>query len=197
MITSNNEAYFNELHYRYAASLFGLCYKILKDEELASETRNEALLKMQSYLKKQCEPEKNWTEDCIKQLIRSPEAYLSRVANNLCIDMLRNDVRINNKDEDKRKEIDTMSDRSFLNDEYDGERWIDFRLMSTQQQPELELLITQLPEQDRTCMTLFYFANCSYKDIARDLNYTFDDVKVIMKRAQRNLKTIANNNRNN
>ena len=164
-----------DLMQRYKDSIYFMVLKMVNNREdamdLTVETFAKAFEKLEKY-----QPEFAFS------------TWLFRVATNNCIDFIR------------KKKLNTMSIHGMTND--DGEeKQLEIKSdvlnpeessIKKQQTQELKLLIESLPSRYRNLITLRYFDELSYEEIALQLDLPLGTVKAQLFRARFLLGNIIN-----
>jgi len=165
---------FADLMQRYKDSIYFMSLKMVNNKEDAMDITVETFAKAFEKLDKY-QPEYAFS------------TWLFRVATNNCIDFLRkkklNTVSIDNMiDEDDDRPMQIKSD--VLNPEESS--------IKKQQSEELKLLVESLPPRYRNLLTLRYFDELSYEEIAQQLDLPLGTVKAQLFRAKYLLGNIIN-----
>ena len=165
---------FADLMHRYKDSIYFMSLKMVNNKEDAMDITVETFAKAFEKLDKY-QPEYAFS------------TWLFRVATNNCIDFLRkkklNTVSIDNMvDDDDDRPMQIKSDS--LNPEESS--------IKKQQSEELKLLIESLPPRYRNLLTLRYFDELSYEEIAQQLDLPLGTVKAQLFRAKYLLGNIIN-----
>lgn len=163
-----------DLMQRYKDSIYFMSLKMVNNKEDAMDITVETFAKAFEKLDKY-QPEYAFS------------TWLFRVATNNCIDFLRkkklNTVSINNMmDEEDDRPLQIKAD--VLNPEETS--------IKKQQSTELKLLIESLPPRYRNLLTLRYFDELSYEEIAQQLDLPLGTVKAQLFRAKYLLGNIIN-----
>jgi RNA polymerase sigma factor (sigma-70 family) len=163
-----------DLMQRYKDSIYFMSLKMLNNKEDAMDITVETFAKAFEKLDKY-QPEYAFS------------TWLFRVATNNCIDFLRkkklNTVSIDNMvDDDDDRPMQIKADT--LNPEESS--------IKKQQSEELKLLIESLPPRYRNLLTLRYFDELSYEEIAQQLDLPLGTVKAQLFRAKYLLGNIIN-----
>ena len=154
---------FGELYRRYAHLIFGVAYKHLRNEEQAESIKNDTLLQIR----------KTTAE------IENLAAWLHRVAQNKCIDVLRKqNLEMEIVDLDNEIDLSDKNDLFFLpkNElerliEEEGERYILTK-------------IENLPTEVRECAVLRFVDGLKHKEIAAITALTEGDVRNNLQKAR-------------
>ena len=165
---------FADLMQRYKDSIYFMSLKMVNNKEDAMDITVETFAKAFEKLDKY-QPEYAFS------------TWLFRVATNNCIDFLRkkklNTVSIDNMmDDDDDRPMQIKSDT--LNPEESS--------IKRQQSEELKLLVESLPPRYRNLLTLRYFDELSYEEIAQQLDLPLGTVKAQLFRAKYLLGNIIN-----
>jgi RNA polymerase sigma factor (sigma-70 family) len=165
---------FADLMQRYKDSIYFMSLKMVNNKEDAMDITVETFAKAFEKLDKY-QPEYAFS------------TWLFRVATNNCIDFLRkkklNTVSIDNMmDEDDDRPMQIKADT--LNPEESS--------IKKQQSEELKLLVESLPPRYRNLLTLRYFDELSYEEIAQQLDLPLGTVKAQLFRAKYLLGNIIN-----
>lgn len=164
--TGDQKAYAS-LMQRYKDSIYFMALKMVNNKEdamdLTVETFAKAFEKLEKY-----QPDYAFS------------TWLFRVATNNCIDFLR------------KKKLNTFSIHSMMDDDEDS-RPLDIKAdtlnpeetsIKKQESQELKLLIESLPQRYRNLLTLRYFDEFSYEEIAQQLDLPLGTVKAQLFRAK-------------
>lgn len=162
-IATQEVSYVGELFSRYAAMIYGLCLKHLKDVQESEDTSFELFELLVSKLKTQ------------NILVFKPWLYRTTV--NLCIDKLRkqkSDIFISLEDrfETAKDTLDVTTDH--------GEKEA---LLA-----RIDSCLNTLNDEQRMCIELFYFQEKSYQDISQHLNISWATTRSYIQNGKRNLK---------
>ncbi len=157
---ATDNTYLGILLHRYTTLLFGVALKYLKDKTLAEDAVQQIFLKALTHFPK---------ED-----IKNFKGWLYILMRNYCLQELRD--RIHNTDDAVLAyipEVDTEKEE-LLKQEY-----------SIQQ---LDIALTELTQEQRTTIELFYLNRYSYEQIIEQTGFTFMQVKSYIQNGKRNLK---------
>ncbi len=170
----SQKAYADLMH-RYKDSIYFMVLKMVNNKEDANDLTVETFAKAFEKLDKY-QPEYAFS------------TWLFRVATNNCIDFIR------------KKKLNTMSIHGMMDD--DGEdKTLQIKAdvlnpeessIKKQQTEELKLLIENLPIRYRDLITLRYFDELSYEEIAQQLDLPLGTVKAQLFRARYLLGNILN-----
>jgi len=164
-----NSLYIGELFSRYAHMAFGISMKYLKNEEAS---RDSVMHIYESLI-----------EDLKKHDIQNFKGWFHMVIKNHCLMELRK-----KKSESKRKEEFEKDEALFM----ELEQQVHL-LSETSVDKELELdnlgdCMSQLKEEQRKCVEMFFLQEKCYKDISRATNFEIKKVKSYIQNGKRNLK---------
>ncbi|HYO22749.1 MAG TPA: sigma-70 family RNA polymerase sigma factor [Flavisolibacter sp.] len=159
----NNQEWIGILLQRYTLLLLGVCMKYLKDETEAKDCVQQIFLKVLTEVPK-------YKIDYFK-------SWLYMVAKNHCLMRLR----------DKgAKAVKELSDQDIASHESNKQD-----LLQNEQTYELlEEAITELNEDQRICVNLFYLQKKSYQQITEQTGFSLMQVKSYIQNGKRNLKII-------
>ncbi len=169
-----NQKAYADLMQRYKDSIYFMSLKMVNNREDAMDITVETFAKAFEKLDKY-QPDYAFS------------TWLFRVATNNCIDFLRkkklNTVSINQiNDEEDERPLQIKADT--LNPEESS--------IKKQQSEELKVLIESLPPRYRNLLTLRYFDELSYEEIAQQLDLPLGTVKAQLFRAKYLLGNIIN-----
>lgn len=113
------------------------------------------------------------------------KSWIKTIANNTCIDYKRK-----GKQSSMLQSVDDEENNyQFISEQPNAEESI----IQIEQQKRLKLCISKLPERQRKAITMFYFENKLYREIAKKLAVPEGTIKSDISRARVKLKTIINN----
>jgi len=170
----NQKAYADLMH-RYKDSIYFMVLKMVNNKEDANDLTVETFAKAFEKLDKY-QPDYAFS------------TWLFRVATNNCIDFIR------------KKKLNTQSIHGMMDDDGD-EKPLQIKSdvlnpeessIKKQQTEELKLLIESLPIRYRNLITLRYFDELSYEEIAQQLDLPLGTVKAQLFRARYLLGNIIN-----
>lgn len=167
--TRDNRA-FGVLYKRYAHLVYGSALKYMKNEESARDMVAQVFEKLYRKL-----PEVE---------VQSFKNYLYGSVRNECIARLR---QLNS--ERKKKEIYTLDEKN--NDPFMENEGL-LRLLNSEKSVEakIEQAISQLSEEQRRCIRLFFYEKKSYKEIEEMTDFTLKQVKSYLQNGKRNLRNL-------
>lgn len=161
---------FGVLYKRYAHLVYGSALKYMKNEESARDMVAQVFEKLYRKL-----PEVE---------VQSFKNYLYGSVRNECIARLR---QLNS--ERKKKEIYTLDEKN--NDPFMENEGL-LRLLDSEKSVEakIEQAISQLSEEQRRCIRLFFYEKKSYKEIEEMTDFTLKQVKSYLQNGKRNLRNL-------
>ena len=158
-----NQEWIGILLQRYTLLLLGVCMKYLKDETEAKDCVQQIFLKVLTEIPK-------YKIDYFK-------SWLYMVAKNHCLMRLR----------DKgAKGVKELTDQNLAEQETDKQDILQNELTYDL----LEEAITELSEEQRVCVNLFYLQKKSYQQITEQTGFNLMQVKSYIQNGKRNLKII-------
>lgn len=165
---TKRQTYFEELYRRYIHLAYGVCLKMLKNDndsrDVVSEVFKILFIKL---------PTAN---------VKSFKSYLYAVSRNECIARLRQQKSESKKLADwQHTEIptDDFVENNELLALIDGEPSLD---------DEVRKAVEQLGDEQQDCIRLFFYEDKSYKEIALQTGYSEKQVKSYLQNGKRNLR---------
>ena len=160
---------------RYTLLLFGVCMKYLKNEDEARDAVQQIFLKT--------------LVEIPKYRIDYFKSWLYTIARNHCLMKLR----------DKHKQMVEIHDNLIITEET-SENGRLFHILKDQQFTLMKEALSQLTEEQRNCISLFYLEKQTYQQIADKTGFNYMQVKSYIQNGKRNLKillqkSIAQNDR--
>lgn len=183
---TGNLALVADLYQRYAAMIFGVCLKYLKDEEDSKDVSRSLFEKLVKVLKEnEVQNFKSWLHvivrnQCLMHLRAQKARNEKTVAFN---DRFSSDTGTENDDSQEtfdKSATSSMENQLFWNP--NDEDLLEENLNL------LEKVIVQLPIEQRTCIDLFYLKEKCYKEISELTGYEVSKVKSYIQNGKRNLK---------
>lgn len=153
---------------KYSHLVFGTCLKYLNDTEKAKDAMMGVFEKLMDEL-------------LIKE-VGNFNSYLYVMTKNHCLMEIRKSNKINTQDFEKLK--DTFEEEETLETAFIKERKFE----------DLEDAIKTLPEEQQTCIQLFYFEKLNYTEIAEKTGFDMNKVKSYLQNGKRKLKIILTQN---
>ncbi|WNJ16014.1 sigma-70 family RNA polymerase sigma factor [Pontibacter sp. G13] len=168
--SDGDEACMGELFQRYTHLVFLICMKYLKDP---SESEDMSMRIFEKLMK-----------DLKKYEVRTFKYWLHTVVRNQCLIHLDKQKRIREKREDfQRSEAEHVESAPVFDLLGEGDsKELQLQLM--------EQAITQLKDEQRVCVELFYLKQKSYQEVADETGYTLKQVKSYIQNGKRNLKIL-------
>ena len=152
---------------RYTHLVYGVCMKYLKDEDNSKDAVMQVFEKLLFDLK--------------KHEVQNFKGWLHTVAKNFCLMQLR------------KKNLETpLSDNLVVENEV-----LKHREEGKDLEERLTLMeeaITQLNDQQKICVELFYLKEKCYQEIGDHTGYTMNEVKSFIQNGKRNLKIYMEKN---
>ena len=165
-------ATFEILYQDYYPRVFGLCRRLLNSQELAEDATQETFMRAYRSFAKYKTDQPFWH-------------WVATIANNYCIDLLRQQSRTPTLFGDETAEQAAIEaheissqESHLLND-----------LIAMEQADTLNQAINQLDTKYRVPLTLAYFSQFSYDEIATALSVSRNHVGVLLLRGRQMLRT--------
>lgn len=168
----SNDA-FDVLLKRHQDKIFNYILRIVKNEDVANDIFQETFVKAILTIK-----QGRYTENG-----KFP-AWISRIAHNLIIDYYRQEKSDNVQSTDL-EELDVLNKKELC------EGTIEDFLIQNQIQEDVRTLITHLPDLQREVLTMRYYQNLSFKEIAEKTGVSINTALGRMRYAIINLRRIA------
>ncbi len=167
--SDGNNEWLGILLKRYTMLLLGVCMKYLKDEEEAKDAVQQIFLKVITELP--------------KYKVEFFKSWLYMMAKNLCLMRIR--------DRQGRVPVE-LTDKVISYEE------VNIKAELLEKDKALSLIeegLNELNEEQRLCLTLFYFEKKSYLQITDLTGYNLLQVKSFIQNGKRNLKLIVEKNK--
>lgn len=168
----SNEA-FDMLLKRHQDKTFNYILRIVKNEDIANDIFQDTFVKAILTIR-----QGRYTENG-----KFP-AWICRIAHNLIIDYYRQD-KFDNMLSTNMDEVDVLNKKELC------EGTIEDRIINDQIKDDVKLLITQLPDLQREVLTMRYYKNLSFKEIAEKTGVSINTALGRMRYAIINLRRIA------
>lgn len=168
-----DNAAFDALLTRHKAKLFNYILSLVKDAELADDIFQETFVKVIITIKQ------NRYNDQGKF-----SAWLFRIARNLAIDSFRQE-RTEGTVSTDNSEFDILNRQEF------SEGTIEDSLIELQIEEDLHRLIEHLPESQKEVLTMRYYGDLSFKEIAEQTGVSINTALGRMRYAILNLRRMA------
>lgn len=152
---------------RYTHLVMGVCMKYLKDEDESQDALMQIFEKLLVDLK--------------KHEIAQFKGWLYSVARNHCLMFLRS------RQSELKKQKELKKDMTVLM-ELDDQVHLSNVNNKEKQLSQLEEGISQLNEEQRRCVELFYLQEKCYQEVAEITGYSMNQVKSYIQNGKRNLK---------
>jgi RNA polymerase sigma-70 factor (ECF subfamily) len=153
-----------ELYEQYMELVYAVCYNYLRDEEEAKD----AVMQLFEQL----------ITDLRRHDVQNFQAWLHSVARNYCLMQLRSR---------KTHVVASLADTPDLDHQLNTSNEADQLDLETNL-TQLEACLQTLPDEQRTCLTLFYLERKSYVDVATLTGFDLKKVKSCLQNGRRNLK---------
>lgn len=157
---------FEVLYREYYVRVFGLCRRLLNSTDQAEDATQEVFTRAYRQFKKYDTKRPFWQ-------------WIAAIANNHCIDLLRQRTRSSALFGDEQNEIDQL--------EGDEELMLD-QLISYEHADVLNQAISNLSDKYRVPLVLACLNESSYDEIAGQLNISRNHVGVLILRAKKQLR---------
>lgn len=164
---------FDTLLTRHQDRIFNYILRIIKNEDIANDIFQETFVKAILTIK-----QGRYTENG-----KFP-AWISRIAHNLIIDYFRQEKSENMQSCD-------IDDSKVLNKKELSELTIEDTMVADQIRDDVKYLISELPELQRDVLTMRYYNNMSFKEIADATGVSINTALGRMRYAILNLRKIA------
>ncbi|MDE5807913.1 MAG: sigma-70 family RNA polymerase sigma factor [Muribaculaceae bacterium] len=168
-----SNAAFDVLLKRHQNRVFNYILRIIKNEDVANDIFQETFVKAINTIR-----QGRYTENG-----KFP-AWISRIAHNLIIDYYRQEKAENMQSSD-------LTDVDILNRKELCEQTIEDAIISDQIREDVKYLIKELPELQREVLTLRYYKNLSFKEIAEITGVSINTALGRMRYAILNLRRLA------
>lgn len=161
-----SNAAFEVLYREYYARVFGLCRRLLNSNQLAEDAAQETFMRAYKNFRKYKTDRPFWQ-------------WIASIANNHCIDLLRQKSRTEALFGDEADELEALADEKtlVLND-----------LISLEEAESLNGAVSNLDAKYRVPLILAYFNQLSYEEIAEQLSISRNHVGVLLLRAKQRLR---------
>ncbi len=162
--SERNAEYIGELYKRYALSVFGLCYKYLRDEQQSKDAVSEIFELILQKLK--------------TQEISYFRSWIYIVSKNHLIRLKSRSVN------NETLSLENISEKFMENE-------MDLSLNIKEYKDKLlEFAIKQLNLEQRNCIELFYLKQKNYQEVSSITGYDLGKVKSYIQNGKRNLKLL-------
>lgn len=168
--TTQQQTYFEELYRRYMHLAYGVCLKLMKNEDESRDVVSDVFKILFTKLP---------TSD-----IKSFKSYLYTVSRNECIGKLRQ----KKSDSEKLAKYNRLENSPDDFMENDGFAAL-FNAHPSMEQ-EVEKAVGQLGEEQKLCIRLFFYDDKSYREIATETGFTEKQVKSYLQNGKRNLRIL-------
>ena len=161
-----SNAAFEVLYREYYVRVVGLCRRLLNSNQLAEDAAQETFMRAYKSFRKYKTDRPFWQ-------------WIASIANNHCIDLLRQQNRTEALFGDEADELEQLAD---------GETLVLNDLISLEEAESLNGAVTNLAAKYRVPLILAYFNQLSYDEIAEQLSISRNHVGVLLLRAKQRLR---------
>lgn len=168
----NNDA-FDQLLKKYSDKVFAYIIRTVKNEDVANDIFQDTFVKAILTIK-----QGRYTENG-----KFP-AWITRIAHNLIIDYYRQ-TKAENLQSSSISEVDVLNRKEF------SEATIEEDIISRQLMEDVRSLIKYLPDPQREVLTMRFYRNMSFKEIAEETRVSINTALGRMRYAVLNLRRIA------
>lgn len=165
LIKAGNSAALGEIYKRYELKVYGVCLKYMKNATIAQDIMMVLF--------------ENLSEKIKKQDIKNFNGWLYQVSKNECLMELRK----------KKQYFEQVEGLPIAQEET-----IPLAELKESKQLALEVAISELKDDQKRCVELFYLKDKSYKEIEEELKLPIKKVKSFIQNGKRNLKLILEQN---
>lgn len=158
---------FEILYKEYYVRVFGLCRRLLNSSTLAEDATQETFVRAYRNFNRYRPEQPFWQ-------------WISSIASNHCIDLLRRRNRAKALFGDEDEEIEAL---------VSPEPQTLANLIADEDALMLSAAIDELPDKYRVPLVLAYFKEASYDEIAADLSISRNHVGVLLVRARQQLRS--------
>lgn len=168
----NNDA-FDQLLKKYSDKVFAYIIRTVKNEDVANDIFQDTFVKAILTIK-----QGRYTENG-----KFP-AWITRIAHNLIIDYYRQ-TKAENLQSSSISEVDALNRKEL------SEATIEEDIISRQLMEDVRSLIKYLPDPQREVLTMRFYRNMSFKEIAEETRVSINTALGRMRYAVLNLRRIA------
>ena len=163
-----NAEEFKRLYYPFHPKLYRIAFALLNNTADAEDILQDTYFKL-------------WDKRAELNLVLQPEAFCVRLVKNLCLDFLR--APKNRIDNESVESLNFTTGTTPENE-----------LESKEKVQQIETLIEQLPEKQRIVIQMRGCGDCSFDEIEATTGESAANVRVLLSRARKNLKSMLINN---
>lgn len=171
-VQGNNDA-FDQLLKKYSDKVFAYIIRTVKNEDVANDIFQDTFVKAILTIK-----QGRYTENG-----KFP-AWITRIAHNLIIDYYRQ-TKAENLQSSSISEVDVLNRKEL------SEATIEEDIISRQLMEDVRSLIKYLPDPQREVLTMRFYRNMSFKEIAEETRVSINTALGRMRYAVLNLRRIA------
>ena len=159
--------YLGSLYKRYTKLVYVVCFKYLKDREVAEEAVQQIFETLIVSLR--------------KYEVSNFKSWLTTVSRNHCIIMLKNDKNIVEYCDFFEKNVEEVVEFEDIFNQED-------RQQKDKMIDKLSSAVEALPKEQKICIELFYLKGKSYSEITELTDYDFKKIKSYLQNGKRNLR---------
>lgn len=163
---NGDKAVIGELFKRYGHLVFGVCLKYLKNKEEANDMVLQTFEKLM--------------EDLKSREVQNFRSWLHTVTKNNCLMHLRKHKKV------RERETDFELVDPYLKAEEESNEKAELEVKLT----NLEAAVTELKDEQKQCIELFYLQEKCYNEVAEITGFTLKQVKSFIQNGKRNLRNI-------
>ena len=163
---------FEILYKEYYVRVFGLCRRLLNAPELAEDATQETFMRAYRNFNKFDTEQPFWQ-------------WIAAIANNYCIDLLRQKSRSEQLFGDEETEAAELTDEESL----------DQSAIASEQSTAINDAISLLSDKYRVPLVLAYFHQASYDEIASQLDISRNHVGILLMRAKQQMRLLLTTER--
>jgi len=163
-----NAEEFKRLYYPFHPKLYRIAFALLNNADDAEDILQDTYYKL-------------WDKRTELINVLQPEAFCVRLVKNLCLDFLR--APVNRTDNESVEFVNAITGTTPENE-----------LESKEKIHQIEALIEQLPEKQRIVIQMKGGGDCSFDEIEAATGESAANVRVLLSRARKTLKSMLINN---
>lgn len=167
---SKDTKYVGELYQRYTHISFGVCMKYLKNEDDAKDAVMQIFEKIMA--------------DLLKHDVEFFQGWFHTYIRNFCLMQLRKPRRTT----DFNEEVNHLAENRIVESHKDSH--LEEKEILEENLDKLELAISQLKDEQKQCVELFYLKEKSYEEITELTGHDYKKVKSHIQNGKRNLKIL-------
>ena len=168
-ILSGNDEAFSVLVQKHQKSIHALAWRKVGDFHIAEEITQDTFLQVYKHLAQ----------------LKNPSQFggwIYVIANRLCLKWLqKNKLSMQSLDDTPGEEIEKVSYQHYTSDQREAE-------VAEDRRERVQRLLAQLPESERTVVTLFYLGEMTAQEIGKFLGVSVNTVKSRLRRGRKRLQ---------